>query len=142
MQMQQGMAMMMQMQQMMQMMGGGGGAKSNQSLDEYMKDQSQMNQMSQMMAAGMMDPSMVDPSMMMGQPTIEQQIMEAKPMLKNMDTTTKKFIDTHCHIDVLFKKEQYDGDWETYVYVTITYLTHYISKIEIQGSKSWRGFQI
>jgi len=122
MQMQQGMAMMMQMQQMMQMMGGGGKKSAvDGSLDEYMKDQSQMSQMSNMMAQGMMDPNMMmaqmDPSMMMASqgPTIEQQIMEAKPMLKNMDTTTKKFIDTHCHIDVLFKKEQYDGDWETYV---------------------------
>ena len=87
-----------------------------------MKNQTGMSQsgMGPNMAQNMMDPSMggMDPSMMMGQgqmgPTIEQQIMEAKPMLKNMDTTTKKFIDTHCHLDVLFKKEKYDGDWEIY----------------------------
>ena len=61
-----------------------------------------------MMQGGMMGPGMMGPSM-------EEQIAEAKPMLKNIDTTTKKFIDTHCHIDVMYKKEQYDGDWETYM---------------------------
>ena len=54
-----------------------------------------------MMQGGMMGPGMMGPSM-------EEQIAEAKPMLKNIDTTTKKFIDTHCHIDVMYKKEQYD----------------------------------
>lgn len=113
MQMQQGMQMMMQMQQMMQMMQQGIPNKSaaDGSLDEYMKSQSDMAQMTQMEPA--MDPSMMIPQQL--GPSLEQQIMEAKPMLKNMDTTSKKFIDTHCHIDVLFKKENYDGDWTTYM---------------------------
>ena len=78
--------------------------------------------MSSMMSG--MDPSMMggmDPSMMGGmagyqayEPTIEEQILEAKPMLKNPDKTTFKFIDTHCHIDLMFKKENYNGDFKTY----------------------------
>lgn len=71
------------------------------------------------MMGGMMDPNMMMQGGMMGPgmmgPSMEEQIAEAKPMLKNIDTTTKKFIDTHCHIDVMYKKEQYDGDWETYM---------------------------
>lgn len=47
-------------------------------------------------------------------PTMEEQIAAAKPMLKNIDMTTKKFIDTHCHIDTMYKKEQFQGDWDTY----------------------------
>ena len=47
-------------------------------------------------------------------PTMEEQIAAAKPMLKNIDQTTKKFIDTHCHIDTMYKKEQFQGDWDTY----------------------------
>ena len=47
-------------------------------------------------------------------PSMEQQVAAAKPMLKNMDATTKKFIDTHCHIDTMYKKEQFQGDWDTY----------------------------
>merc|ERR1719454_1532011 len=47
-------------------------------------------------------------------PSMEQQIAAAKPMLKNIDATTKKFIDTHCHIDTMYKKEGFNGDWDTY----------------------------
>ena len=52
--------------------------------------------------------------MNMGGASMEEQIATTKPMLRNLDTTDKKFIDTHCHIDVMFKKENYDGDWDTY----------------------------
>ena len=50
-------------------------------------------------------------------PSMEDQIAAAKPMLKNIDKTTKKFIDTHCHIDTMYKKEGFNGDWDTYRYV-------------------------
>jgi len=55
-----------------------------------------------------------DQGMMNQGPSMEEQIAAAKPMLKNIDQTTKKFIDTHCHIDTMYKKEGFNGDWDTY----------------------------
>ena len=55
-----------------------------------------------------------DQGMMNQEPSMEEQIAAAKPMLKNIDQTTKKFIDTHCHIDTMYKKEGFNGDWDTY----------------------------
>jgi len=106
------------------------------SLDDYMNAQQQQQMMEQMMAmqasgvamdpqsmmmammnggmAGMNGMQMGNQDMSMAGPSMEEQIAVAKPMLQNLDTTDKKFIDTHCHIDVMFKKESYDGDWDTY----------------------------
>lgn len=106
------------------------------SLDDYMTAQQQQKMMEQMMAmqasgvamdpqsmmmammnggmAGMNGMPMGNQEMSMAGPSMEEQIAVAKPMLQNLDTTDKKFIDTHCHIDVMFKKESYDGDWDTY----------------------------
>ena len=81
------------MGQMQNFMGGGGMGGAGQGYGQY--DQQQYYEQQQ-------------------GPSMEQQIAAAKPMLKNIDATTKKFIDTHCHIDTMYKKEQFQGDWDTY----------------------------
>ena len=47
-------------------------------------------------------------------PSMEEQLAAAKPMLKDIDHTTMKFIDAHCHIDTMYKKEGFTGDWDSY----------------------------